>query len=310
MAAVRHAPPADSIRVFDRALLRRRRARSVAGWQAHDFLKREASAGLRERLDDIRHLFPRLLDLGAHGGELTDSLAGRAGEELTVRADLSERFLAAKSGPRVAADEEFLPFAPGSFDLVASALSLHWVNDLPGTLLQVRQALRPDGLFLAAMLGGDTLCELRQSLLEAEAETEGGASPRVSPFVDLRDAAGLLQRAGFAMPVADTDRIDVRYPDALALMRELRGMGESNAVLERRRTAFRRATLLRAAQIYQQRFADAAGRIGATFEIVYLHGWSPHESQQKPLRPGSAERRLADALGVTEMPGGEKVPRR
>lgn len=299
--------PSSPMRVFDRALLRRRRARAAAGWTGHDFLKREVAAALRERLDDIRHDFPRLLDLGSHGGELAEALRGRAGGELTVRADLSPRHLARQSGLRVAVDEEMLPFAPASFDLIASALALHWVNDLPGALLQIRQALRPDGLFLAALPGGNSLGELRQCLLQAEAEIEGGASPRVSPFVDLRDAAGLLQRAGFALPVADIDRLTVTYTDALALMRELRGMGETNLVLERRRTPLRRRTLLRAAALYGERFAQADGRIAATVEIVYLHAWAPHESQQQPLRPGSAQRRLADALGVAEIKAGEKA---
>jgi NADH dehydrogenase [ubiquinone] 1 alpha subcomplex assembly factor 5 len=301
------AKEASAIAVFDRALLRRRRARASAGWAAHDFLKREAVAALRERLDDIRHEFPRLLDLGSHGGELAEALRGRAGAELTVSTDLSPSFLARSFGNRVVADEEFLPFAPASFDLIASALALHWVNDLPGALLQIRQALKPDGLFLAALLGGGTLNELRQCLLQAEAEIEGGASPRVSPFVDLRDAAGLLQRAGFALPVADIDRLTVTYADPLALMRELRGMGESNVVLERRRNFLRRQTLLRAAALYADRFGRADGRVTATFEIIYLHAWAPHQSQQKPLRPGAARQRLADALGVVERPAGEKA---
>lgn len=307
MAAISTLPSSNAIQVFDRALLRRRRQRAVANWTAHDFLKREMAAALRERLDDIRHAFPRLLDLGSHGGELIEALRGRAGGELAVSTDLSRHFLSARAGLRVVADEEFLPFAPASFDLIASALALHWVNDLPGTLLQIRDTLRPDGLFLAAMLGGSSLTELRQCLLQAESEIEGGASPRVSPFVDLRDAAGLLQRAGFALPVADIDRISVTYSDAFALMRELRGMGESNVVLERRRTPLRRQTLLRAAALYADRFGRPDGRIVATFEIVYLHAWAPHESQQKPLRPGSAQQRLADALGVRELPAGEKA---
>lgn len=303
-------PADDAMRVFDRTLLRRRRGRAAAGWAAHDFLKREVCTALRERLDDIRHDFPRLLDLGSHGGELAAALAGRAGNDLSVRADLSPAFLRGTPLPAVVADEEALPFAAGSFDLIASALSLHWVNDLPGALLQIRQALRPDGLFLAALAGGDTLTELRHCLLAAESELEGGASPRVSPYVDLRDAAGLLQRAGFALPVADIDRLTVLYPDALALMRELRGMGESNLVRERRRTPLRRATLLRAAAHYGEKFSDAEGRVRATFEIVYLHGWAPHDSQQKPLRPGAASQRLADVLGVREIPAGEKAGRR
>jgi hypothetical protein len=176
-------------------------------------------------------------------------------------------------------------------------------------LLQIRQALKPDGLLLAAMLGGDTLGELRAAWLQAEAECESGASPRVSPFADLRDGAGLLQRAGFALPVADTDRLTVSYPDALALMRDLRAMGESNALRERSRRPTRRATMLRAAEIYGQQCAAADGRIEATFQVIYLHGWAPHPSQQQPLKPGAASNRLADALGATEISAGEKAGR-
>jgi SAM-dependent methyltransferase len=297
----------NAIEVFDRALLRRRRDRAAPGWPRHDFLKRHAVQAIAERLDDVRRPFPRLLDLGSHGGELAAALAGRAGETLVVSADLSAGLLGRGKGLRVVADEEALPFADGSFDLIASALSLHWVNDLPGALLQIRQALAPDGLFIAALLGGDTLTELRQALLQAESEVENGASPRVSPFADLRDAAGLLQRAGFTMPVADIEKLTVSYADPLALMRELRGMGESNALLARRRQPLRRETLLRAAQLYAQRFAGPDGRIEASFQIVHLHGWSAHSSQQQPLKPGSVQRRLAEALGATEQPAGEKA---
>jgi SAM-dependent methyltransferase len=200
-----------------------------------------------------------------------------------------------------------LPFADASFDLVVSGLSLHWVNDLPGALIQVRRALRPDGLFLAALLGGDTLIELRQALVEAETEVEGGASPRVSPFLDVREAGALLQRAGFSLPVVDLDTITVTWPDALALMKDLRGMGEANAVLERKKSFTRRGTLLSAAAGYQARHGDAEGRIPATFQIVYLTGWAPHDSQQRPLRPGAATSRLADALDVAEVSAGEKA---
>ncbi len=301
------ADPANELSIFDRALLRQRRARSVAGWPAHNFLKRHVAEGLSERLDDIRRPFPRLLDLGSHGGEVAAALAGRAGAELTVSADLTPRFLGPLSGLRVVADEETMPFAPNSFDLIASALGLHAVNDLPGALLQIRQALKPDGLFMGALFGGETLTELRQALLQAESEVEGGASPHVAPFADLRDAAGLLQRAGFALPVADIERLNVSYADAFALMRELRGMGESNILQARRRKPMRRATLPRAAEIYRQRFTGPDGRITASFQIVYLHGWAAHESQQKPLKPGSAKQRLAQALDSDERPAGEKA---
>lgn len=198
--------------------------------------------------------------------------------------------------PRIVCDEEFLPFRMGSLDLVSSALTLHWVNDLPGTLIQARQALRPDGLFIAALFGGETLKELRESLMQAELECEGGVSPRISPFADVRDLGSLLQRAGFALPVVDADPITVRYETAFHLLRDLKAMGETSALNDRRRVPLRRQTLLRMAEIYQERFADADGRIRATFEFLYATGWAPHESQQKPLKPGSAEVKLEDAL--------------
>jgi SAM-dependent methyltransferase len=194
-----------------------------------------------------------------------------------------------------------------SVDLVVSGLALQWINDLPGTLVQIRRALKPDGLFLAALVGGETLTELRQSFAAAEAEIEGGVSPRVTPFADLRDLGMLLQRAGFALPVTDVDRLVVRYSSPFGLMEDLRRMGATNVLRERRRTPLRRATLIRMAEIYADRFADPDGRIRATFDIVWLSGWAPHESQQKPLRPGSATHRLADALGTREIPTGEKA---
>jgi hypothetical protein len=188
-------------------------------------------------------------------------------------------------------------------------LSLQFVNDLPGTLIQIRRALKPDGLFMAALLGGETLIELRQAFAEAEAEVEGGVSPRVAPFVDVRELGALLQRAGFAMPVTDVDRIIVRYESVFGLMHDLRRMGATNVLIERRRRPLRRATLLRMAEIYMNRFADVDRRVRATFDVVWLSGWAPHESQQQPLRPGSAQVRLADALGAKEIPAGEKAER-
>jgi SAM-dependent methyltransferase len=209
----------------------------------------------------------------------------------------------------VIADAEALPFRDGTLDLVISLLALQFVNDLPGTLVQIRRALKPDGLFLAALFGGDTITELRQAFAAAEAEMEGGMSPRIAPFADLRDLGGLLQRAGFALPVTDVDRVVVRYETPLALMHDLRRMGATNPLVERRRTPLRRATLMRMAEIYAERFADADGRVRATFEIIWLSGWAPHESQQQPLAPGSAKVRLADALGSREISAGEKAPR-
>jgi SAM-dependent methyltransferase len=304
----------DPMLVFDRDLVRRRRERAARAWEGASFLKREVAQRLVERLDDVRRRFPVAVDLGCHGGELGVALrspagTARGGVETLVSLDLALGFArrAAAHGPAVVADEEALPLRAGSVDLVLSALALHWVNDLPGTLLQIGRALKPDGLFLAALLGGETLWQLRRALAQAESDVEGGLSPRVSPFADLRDAAGLLQRAGFALPVADSEAIEVSYPDALALMRDLRAMAESNAVRERRRGLSRRQTLLRAAAIYAERHGGADGRVVATFDVLYLHGWAPHAAQPKPLPPGTATSRLADALGTTERPAGEKA---
>jgi len=192
---------------------------------------------------------------------------------------------------------------------VVSLLSLHWANDLVGALIQIRQALKPDGLFLGALFGGATLTELRQSLTQAEAELLGGAGLRVSPFADVLDGAALLQRAGFALPVADLDRVTVRYGSALELIRDVRAMGESNVLYDRARKPLTRPVLARAAEIYHQRFSEADGRVRATFDIVSLTGWAPHPDQQQPLRPGSAKMRLADALHVKERSAGEKSGR-
>ena len=209
----------------------------------------------------------------------------------------------------VVSDEEALPFADASLDLVVSALALQFVNDLPGTLIQIRRALKPDGLFMAALIGGDSLAELRAAFADAESEVEGGLSPRVAPFADVRELGALLQRAGFALPVVDSERLTVRYDSALALMRDLRRMGATNVMHERRRRPFKRATLQRMAEIYAERYTDPDGRLRASFEIIWLSGWAPHESQQKPLKPGSAAQRLADALGTREISTGEKPER-
>jgi SAM-dependent methyltransferase len=297
----------DPMTVFDRRTVRLHRDRAAAGLAGFDFLFAEVGERLLDRLGDIARRFPLALDLGCHTGILAGLLAKRGGIDTLVRCDLSEA-MAGRAGPlALAADEERLPFADGVFDLVLSNLSLHWVNDLPGALVQIRRALKPDGLFLAAMFGGATCRELRQALAEAEIAQEGGLSPRVSPLAEVRDAGNLLQRAGFALPVADADTLTVSYADPLKLMADLRGMGETNAVLARRRTPTRRATLAAAADRYRALFAGPDGRVPATFEIVYLTAWAPHPSQQKPARPGSASARLADALGTVEIPAGDKA---
>lgn len=256
------------------------------------------------RLEAIMRDFPRAVDLGARNGAFARALAesdAAARVGLLVEADLSGRMLSDRSGMRVQADEERLPFSAASLDLIVSSLSLHWANDVIGALVQARLALKPDGLFIGALFGGATLTELRQALTAAELELTGGAGPRVSPFADPYDAAGLLQRAGFALPVADVDRVTVRYDHPLKLMADLRRMGETSVLAERHPRPLTRRVLARALEIYARDFADPDGRLPATFEILTLTGWSPSETQQKPLRPGSAKMRLADALGAVEQ---------
>ena len=267
--------------LFDRALLRARQDRARNGAPATFLLDRVAE-DMEERLRAVLREFLNAADVGTAGDQVRNALVSRVAQIEHV--DLPD------------VESEPLSFAPDTLDLVVSALAFQFVNDLPGVLAQIRRALKPDGLLLAAMLGGDTLTELRQAFAAAEAECEGGVSPRVAPFADLRDVGALLQRAGFALPVTDVDRVVVRYDSAFALMQDLRRMGATNILVERRRIPTRRATLLRMAQIYGERFADADGRIRATFDIVWLSGWAPHESQQQPLKPGSAKASLADAV--------------
>jgi SAM-dependent methyltransferase len=298
--------------IFDRLLLRARRQRALRLGPA-TFLLDQVAEELANRLRLVLRRFDLAVDLGTPTDAVRTALLrdGAIGTMIAVDPMISPRSGddAAAAGLRVAADEETLPFADNALDLVVSGLSLQAVNDLPGVLAQVRRALKPDGLFLAALLGGETLTELRQSFALAESELDGGVSPRVAPFPDLRDLGGLLQRAGFALPVTDVDRITVRYATPLGLLHDLRHMGAANPLVERRRVPLRRATLMRAMEVYAARFADADGRVRASFDIIWLSGWSPHESQQKPLRPGSAQRRLADALGTTEIAAGEKPER-
>lgn len=300
----------DATPPFDRIAVRRHRDRAAPGLAAHDFLIREIADRLADRVGDIKRRFARAVVLGSPGGILAGALRATGRIDRLYAADLSPGLAAGSRGQADAvfvADEEFLPLEAGSVDLVVGGLSLHWVNDLPGALVQIRRALTPDGLFLAALFGGETLTELRRSLIDAEIDTTGGAAPRVSPFAQLADAAALLQRAGFALPVADTDMLTVTYDDAFALMRDLRGMGEANALNARPRGFTRRSTLMAAAARYQAGFADADGRIPATFQVLFMTGWAPSPDQPKPLRPGSASARLADALGTEERPAGEKV---
>jgi len=265
--------------LFDRALLRARMERARRGGPA-TFLLDRVREDFEDRMQAVTRNFADVADIWTPGELLRKPLAGRFQSIARVDFDPSE----------------VLPLQPESLDLIVSALAFQFVNDLPGVLAQIRRALKPDGLLLAAMIGGDTLTELRQSFAAAEAECEGGVSPRVAPFADLRDVGALLQRAGLALPVTDVDRVVVRYDSAFALMTDLRRMGATNILIERRRTPTRRATMLRMAQIYGERFADADGRVRATFDVIWLSGWAPHESQQKPLRPGSAKASLEAAV--------------
>ena len=295
--------------LFDRVLHQARLDRAAPDYASANFLKRRAAEDVVMRLETILRRFPVAVDLGARNGAFSQALAASdAVEKIDVlfEADLSARMLGAGNGLKTVADEERLPFGDDTLDLAVSTLSLHWTNDLVGALIQIRRALRPDGLFIGAIFGGATLTELRQALLQAEDEVTGGASFRVSPFADAIDAAGLLQRAGFALPVADVDRVKVRYGHPIELLRDLRRMGETSVLLERSRKPMSRRVLARAMEIYVERFAEADGRVPATFEIVAVTGWAPHDSQQKPLRPGSAKMRLADALGTQEQSAGEK----
>jgi SAM-dependent methyltransferase len=276
------------LRLFDRRLLvlRQSRARRLG---PETFLIDRVALELGERLAAVLRHFEIAVDLGSPGHSVRHALAqsGRVGRIIAV----------SRLGGDVVADEEMLPFADGTLDLVASALSFQFVNDLPGVLVQIRRALKPDGLLLAALAGGNSLAELRECFVQAESEIEGGLSPHVVPFADVRSLGGLMQRAGFALPVVDSDRLTVRYPTVFELMHDLRRMGATNVLRERSRRPLRRATLMRMAEIYAQRFADADGRIRATFDILWLSGWAPHASQQRPLKPGSAARRLSDVLG-------------
>lgn len=287
----------DERNIFDRPCWRMRRQRKASSFHRVDFLVREASERLADRLDDLTHRFPLTLALGAHQGRVADAVVGRGGIAQLIQLDIASNMLSPLA-PQLVADEEWLPFRAGVFDAVLSAFYLHWTNDLPGALIQLRHVLKPDGLFLAVIPGARTLQELRACLADAELETEGGISPRVSPFVEVRDAGGLLQRAGFALPVIDSDLLTVTYPDALTLMHELRLMGETNALTARRRDFTRRTTLLRAAMLYQERYADAEGRIPATFELLTLTAWAPHSSQQRPARRGSGKTSLGDYLNT------------
>lgn len=286
-------------RIFDRDLVRRRRARAATTFGDADFLLREIADRLGDRIDDLTVRFQTALALGARGGAARGALAGRGGIETLVETDLAQATLVG-DGPRAVMDAERLPLADASLDLVFSPTDLHVANDVPGALVQIRRALKPDGLFLGTLFGPATLAPLRQAFLEAEASLGAAASPHVAPFVDIRDAAGLLQRAGFALPVADTEIITVSYGEPFKLLADLRAMGEANVLVERSRQAMRRDVLMAAMARLTELADDGAGRLAIPFEIVFLAGWAPAATQQQPARRGSGEVSLVEALKPRE----------
>lgn len=296
-------------RPFDRALHRLRLTRAARNFARADFLKRTVAEDLAGRVAAVSRTFAVAVDIGARDGAFARALSGGAAAgkvDFLAEVDLSAAMLIGRPGARLVADEERLPLKEASVDLIVSTLTLHWTNDLVGALIQIRRALKPDGLFLGSLLGGSTLNELRRSLLEAEVELTGGAGPRVSPFADAGDMGGLLQRAGFALSVVDVDRLIVRYDHPLALIADLRAMGETSVLAERPSARLTRAILARVGEIYTRRFGSGM-RIEASFEIITLTGWAPHPDQPRPLKPGSARMRLADALGQVERPAGERA---
>lgn len=292
--------------LFDRARVARNRDRASFRYRHYAFLKARESTQLLERLGDSPRNFEHALDLWAHDGQASEALLGNGNVAQVTAIEPSPRMIEAlkrKQIPAILAEDEALPFAPASFDLVTSVLSLHWANDLPGMLKKIKTVLRPDGLFLACLFGGGTLRELRTALIEAETELIGGVSPRLSPLPSLQDMAGLLQRAGFALPVADIDHVTVRYEHPMRLLQDLKGMGEQAAFSRhsgQTRRPLSRRILARMAEIYCERFSDPDGRVRASFEVVWLSGWAPAPGQPKPLKPGSGQHSLAAAVRSTK----------
>ena len=297
----------DARVLFDRSLLRQRRARFAHEIRTREFLISYVAQEIAERVGIMLRDFPRALDLGAYHGLLGRTVGALPSVGEMIYAESAFAYAALCPRPALVCDEDLLPFKDASFNLVVSGLALHRVNDLPGSLIQIRRALAPDGLFMAAALGARALIELREVLIEAEGEMEGGASPRVSPFGDVRAYGALLQRAGFALPVADAEVLKVVYPGPRDLMREVRALGGGNVLMARSKAPLARRTLERAEAIYRERYATPDGKITATFEFVFMSGWGPDASQQKPLKPGSATQRLADALHTEEHSAGDKA---
>lgn len=298
--------------LFSRSRLIQHKDRAASKFEQVSFLKDRVIEDICDRLSFINRQFDRALDIGSHGGmlaaaiELKPDLKDKI--DFLAQSDLSAKMLARGHNFGFVGDEEHLPLATQSLNLITTTLCMHWINDVPGFMAQARLALKPDGLFLGSFFGGRTLHELRSAFAQAETQMGQEPSPRVSPFADAQDGAQLLQRAGFALPVADSDVVTVRYENVFGLFRDLKAMGETAAFAGERGKPLTRSLVAQVADIYANQFADNDGRIRATFEIVTLTGWAPHDSQQKPLRPGSAKMRLSDALGVNEVSAGEKPP--
>ncbi len=297
----------DERQLFDRRLLRQRRDRFAHEVEEREFLIAYVAREIAERVEIMLRTFPLALDLGAFHGLLGRTVAALPSVGAMVYAESAFAYAQRCPRPALVCDEDLLPFKDASFNLIVSGLALHRVNDLPGSLIQIRRALVPDGLFMAAALGAGALIELREALIEAEDEMEGGASPRVSPFGDVRAYGALLQRAGFALPVADAEILKVVYPSPREVMREVRALGGGNVLIARKRAPLPKRTLARAEEIYRARHGTPDGKVTATFEFVFMSGWAPDASQQKPLQPGSAKQRLADALHTKEQPAGDKA---
>lgn len=296
----------NPVDVFDRAAVLRFKTRAAPNIGQHNFLFDWALENIMERLALVKKDFPCCVIGGARQSPpVTEKLRGQNNIQKLRIMDSAPSLLEKQSSPVLLADDEWLPFADDTLDLFIQNLGLHSVNDLPGALIQINRALKPDGLFIGAMFGGDTLIELRQVLNQAELVHSNGLSPRIAPFADKQQMGGLMQRAGFALPVIDSDTVTVTYDNMFKLLEDIRGMGESNAITARHKSPLPRAVLMNAAELYQQQFSEADGRIHATFEIIFLLGWAPHDSQQKPQRPGSANKTLADALATEEIKTGE-----
>ena len=293
--------------LFDQRLLRQRRARFAAEIEEREVLLAYVAREITERVEIMLRAFPRALDLGAYRGLLGRTVADLPSIGDVIYAESVLAYAQRCPGPAVVCDEDVLPFKDGAFNLIVSGLALHRVNDLPGGLIQIRRALAPDGLFMAAVLGANALTELRQCLLKAEEEIDGGVSPRVAPFGDVRAYGALLQRTGFALPVADAEEIEVVYPSPRALMEEIRALGGGNVLVARSKKPLSRRTLARAEELYRSRYGTPDGQVKTTFQFVFMSGWAPDPSQQKPLKPGSARSRLADALNTAEQSGGAKA---